>query len=259
MTKNSEIIQKENAVATYDDAMMGSWGTTNEFDSSDIIIPKIMLMQGSSQLVNDGIAKPGDYLHSVNKEILGSTKDPVTFTPVHMTKKWRVTKKDGNDYKFSHYEDVNASNIGNDKEFMIGNIPSQRQLCYNFYVLIKGWAVPFILQMKGISHGAGKQLANEMFLVNSVEKLPPAGKNFILLVEDIDFDNKKYKGYKVKTNEVNEKNYVMGTCLEWYKTITAGEVKEDTTEEFEGKKTVRNAGPPPNDAPHPADSDTIPY
>lgn len=231
---SKEVTKKESSEAViYDESMMGAWGGDNEFDQSDIIIPKIMLMQGGSQLVNSEVARPGEYLHSVTKAILGSAKNPVIFTPIHMTKKWRITKKTGNDYKFSHYEDVNKSNIDAPKEFKIGNIEAQRQLCYNFYVLVENQPVPFILQLKGISHGAGKQLSNEMYVTNPVLKLPPSGRAFKLLVEDVPFDGKIYKGYKIEFAKNNDVSYVMGNCLDWYKIINSGAIKTDSVEEEE--------------------------
>jgi len=249
--------QDSKEVSPYSATMMGEWGGTNEFDKSDIIIPKIMLMQGASALVSDGVARPGQYLHSISKEVLGDNSNPLIFTPIHMTKSWRITKKVGNDFKFSHYENVTKENLNAPKEFKIGNLIAQRQLCYNFYVLVDGFAVPFILQMKGISHGAGKVLSNEMYIVNPAKRLPPAGRSFKLLVDDIDFESKKYKGYKVEVHKENDIAYVMSDCLDWYKLINSGALKEDIAEEHEGP-IAKPEQPKYDDVPHPADVD-IPF
>lgn len=228
---SKEVTKKQNnEVAVYNDEALASWGG-NEFDQSDIIIPKIILMQGASQLVADGIAKPGEYIHSVTKEVLGSKDSPVTITPLHMKKFWRVSKPEGTKYVFERMDHVTQESINAPKEFLESGINKKRQMVYQFYVLIDGYAVPFIIQMKGMSHGAGKQLANEMFVTNKIKKLPPPGRQFKLSVEDAEYEGTKYKAYKTIEPSNTPEDMVMGLCYEWFKTINAGEVLEDNTDE----------------------------
>jgi len=231
--------KKSNEVAVYDEVDLGAWGD-NEFDQSDIIIPKIILMQGASQLVSDGVARPGEYLDSVSKEVLGSADKPLVITPIHMKKFWRITQLDGNEYKFERMDHVNASNLNADKEFSENNVPKKRQMVYQFYVLVEDKAVPYILSMKGISFGAGKQLANEVYVTNKIKRLPPPGRQFKLSVEDVPFDGKKYKGFKIMEHGPTPMELVKGQCFEWFKTISVGEVREDHSDEKPEPKPQQN-------------------
>ena len=68
----------------------------NEFqiDSSDILIPKILLMQPTSVFVADGEAVLGDFRNSVTKEKIGTVNDPFEFIPFHYTKTWDIVSVD---------------------------------------------------------------------------------------------------------------------------------------------------------------------
>lgn len=225
--------KKETQVASYNEADLTAWGD-NDFSQSDIIIPKLVMMQPSSTLLSDNEAlRSGDYIHSVTKELIGNAKKPVKIIPIHMKKLYRVTVKEGMDYKYSHMEEWNEANDSAPKEFMHNHIPALRQKAYQFYVLIDGFEIPFIVTMKGMSFGMGRRLANEMFLVNKMKKLPPPGRTFLLGVEDVEYEGKKYKGYAVTEDSITPASVVVGTALEWYKTINSGKAIEHSEAEVD--------------------------
>ena len=83
MTK--EVTVKEsNEVSTN---VQSSGNFSQGVDASDIIIPKILLMQAISQLVEQDKAKQGDFIHSLDEVVVGSKEDkPVEFIPLGMYK-----------------------------------------------------------------------------------------------------------------------------------------------------------------------------
>ena len=81
--------KNEKAVATKSETAvsnvahdLSAWGET-EVTSKDIVIPKILCMQGLSDLVSDGKAKMGDFVDSLEGNILGDIDNPVAFVPFH--------------------------------------------------------------------------------------------------------------------------------------------------------------------------------
>ena len=76
-TKGTEVVNAEQDLNAWGDAPVSA---------RDIIIPKILAMQGLSELVTDGKAKFGDFVDSVTHQVLGSIDKPLEFVPFHMTK-----------------------------------------------------------------------------------------------------------------------------------------------------------------------------
>jgi hypothetical protein len=227
-------------VSNYNQDDMAAWGG-NAFTQSDIIIPKLVLMQASSTLVadNDNL-KAGDYIHSVTKEVVGNAKKPIKIIPFYMKKFYRVTVAEGRDFVFDHMEAWDHRNDGAPNEFMHNGKAAQRQKVYQFYALLNDEPLPFIVTMKGLSFRTGKQLANEMYLVNQMKQLPPPGRTFELGVEDTEFEGKKYKAFTVKDAGETPREIVTGTALQWLKTISAGDVVEHSDESVEAEKQTQS-------------------
>ena len=229
--------KQNNEVSVYNDQDLGAWGG-NEFSQSDIIIPKLILMQASSTLlVEHEDLKSGDYIHSVTKEKVGSAKEPVEFVPFMMKKLWRVSLAEGKDFKFAYMEQRDESNEDAPKEFTVNGKAAQRQKVFQFYSFVGNETIPMIITMKGMSFNTGKQLANEMYLTNPVLNLPPPGRTFSLSVEDTDYENKKYKMYAIKEVGETPEDLVKGKIFKWYKTIAAGSLKEHSEEEVDAVET----------------------
>jgi hypothetical protein len=71
---------------------LGDWGSA-DVSASDVIIPKILCMQATSELVAEGKARMGDFVDSITHEVLGSVDSPIKFIPFHMEKVWIVSEK----------------------------------------------------------------------------------------------------------------------------------------------------------------------
>lgn len=91
-------------------------GSDVVIDQSDITIPYIKLIQGSSDEVKTRQAAPGDYINSVTKEVLGSIDNPVDIIVLDYHKDWIVQRKNGNKFE------------------RVANLP---------YEVLKGKSVPF--------------------------------------------------------------------------------------------------------------------
>ena len=62
-------------------------------DSSDIVVPRLLLAQGISAAVAEGNAKMGDIRNSLTGVVLGGPNQPVTFIPITLKKYWKRFEK----------------------------------------------------------------------------------------------------------------------------------------------------------------------
>jgi hypothetical protein len=224
MSKNKEVIKQEsNEVAV---AMsMADWGAP-QISSQDIIIPKILCMQGLSELVTDDKAKMGDFVDNMTNEIVGNYKDkPMEFIPFHMEKILIVSKSTGSDYEFDHIEQVDASNSNKEYEEVIDGVKYKNEYCMNFYVLRPDdMSLPYIISFKGMSRKSGKILATQMYARNAAAgKVPPA---FVMNLAGKKTKNDKGTFIILETSPVREsKPSEINEAFKWYKTVNAGGVK----------------------------------
>lgn len=231
MSKNQEVAKKESG-AVVTEEMMGAWGTP-QVSSQDIIIPKILCMQGLSQLVSDEKAKMGDLVDNMTNEVIGNCKDkPIEFIPFHMEKILIVSKKVGNDFEFERIEAVTPENENKPYEEQVGGELFKNEFAMNFYVLRpEDKSIPYIISFKGSSRKAGKILSTQMFVRNAAAgKIPPA---YVMQLSGTKTKNDKGTFYVLETKSVRESSQEeIQSAFQWYKTVNAGGVKvhEDTKE-----------------------------
>lgn len=193
--------------------------------SSDIVIPKILTMQGLSKLVTDGEAKFGDFVDSMSTTVLGSINTPLEFIPFHMDKIWIIEVMNGNKYEFDRIEPVTAANEARRYEETVDGKAYKNSKVMNFYVMLPSdMSMPYVLPFKGTSIKAGKALATQMYMKNrGAGKVPPA---YVMEM----FGEKKTndKGTFAVTSVRTKKESTVeeiNECLKWYKGIAKGEVK----------------------------------
>jgi hypothetical protein len=136
--------------------------------ASDIVIPKLLLMQNTSELVGDEKAKLGDIINSETNEVLGGLDKPVLFIPIKSFKTWQVMDMSGKQAEFLRSEPVTSKNEKLPWEDMENGKPIRRDMCMNFLGLLaadveKDEAFPVVVRFKRTSTGAGKQLATTMY------------------------------------------------------------------------------------------------
>jgi hypothetical protein len=80
--------------------------------SSDLqsTIGRVYLMQKTSDLVEDDLAKVGDFIRSTNNEKLGDQKTPLMFIPLKMTNEWNLEEQEGGRFQWRGREPRTAAN-----------------------------------------------------------------------------------------------------------------------------------------------------
>lgn len=220
--------------------VLNEWGAP-QVSSQDIVIPKILPMQGLSVAVAEGRAAMGEFRDSLNNTLLGKIDQPFECIPFFVDKCWDILEEqaDGT-FKWSKTVAVvenPASPDYNDNwkwEAEVNGIKIKNVRRFNFYVLLpeeveNGSSVPYIFSFKSTSIKEGKKLFTQMYMRNIKSGLPPAA-------------------YTIKIGGVRQKNdkgifivpnYSVGRatteaelqeCLSWIKMIRAGRVKVDDSD-----------------------------
>jgi len=151
--------------------------TDSGITSSDLIIPKLLLMQNTSESVGDGAAKLCDVINSQTLEVIGGLNTPVEIIPLKLVKTWRIYDMSGGQPEFMRQEAVTPANVNLPWDGVEEGITIRRDLCMNFHVLLlndvkKGEAFPCVVSFKRTSMQAGKQLATHLFKMAALGRLP---------------------------------------------------------------------------------------
>jgi hypothetical protein len=225
MSKNSE-----KAVAKKQETMpaaamdMSAWGD-GDVSAKDIIIPKILCMQGLSDLVADGKAKMGDFVDNLTNEVIGSIDNPVDFVPFHMEKIYIISKKGQGDNRFE-FDRIEAE-AGQQYPFEeeIGGVTYKYEYTLQFYVLRpEDTSIPYVISFKSTSLKAGKTLATQMYVRNRAAGLvPPAYTMQLTGIKEKGQQGTYIKlvakqGAKTKPELINE-------CLTWLNAVKSGQAK----------------------------------
>jgi hypothetical protein len=214
---------------------LSAWGE-NEMSSRDMVIPKILCMQGLSDLVSDGKAKMGDFVDSLSNEVIGNIDEPVNFIPFHMEKIYIISKRDKGASRFEFDRIEPVGNQDYPYEETIGNEEFKYEYTLQFYVLRpEDTTLPYVLSFKSTSLKAGKVLSTQMYVRNRAAGLVPPAYVMSLLGRKEKNDQGTFIVMDVKQGDKSTTDQISG-CLEWLKIIKAGKAKVDHSSEGASKK-----------------------
>jgi hypothetical protein len=245
--KNEVVAKQGNEIArATQNELVNEWGVPTT-PSQDMIIPKILPMQGLSKLVTERKAMMGEFRDSITGKLLGSIDKPFEVIPFYLQKVWDIMEQqaDGSfawartiplveDPMNPDYND-NLPWEGDDKDKDGKAVKVKRIRRMNFFVLIpdeveSGGAMPYVLSFKSTSLKEGKKLFSQMYVRNFKAGLPPAAtlvkmggtmqsnKKGTFVVPQVEF-TRAATGEELKE------------CLSWLKLVRKGAVKIDNTDE----------------------------
>lgn len=219
-------VKQETALAESGiETSLSDWGDS-AISSRDIVIPKILLMQGLSDLVADGKAKIGDFADSTTGDILGSIDKPVEFIPFHMTKVWIVSRRKKNESKFEFERYADAID-GSELPFeqMDGEDTIKNEYALQFYVLLKqDMSMPYVITFKSTSLRAGKVLSTQMYVRNRAAGLVPPAYSMFLGGKKEKNDKGTFAVMELKTGTKTMPEEIK-ECLNWFNVVKAGKTK----------------------------------
>lgn len=175
-----------------------SWGTAKDLKgqesvfSNDLIIPKLRLLQGSSDWVKsrEYEHQAGDYVNSLTEEILGNPEKPIRFVVISMSKRWQFfwqqiengKVKDVYDREYSTL--VTPQNVGLPYSGQIDGKEYRRRqvLCFTILLerdIIAGNKQPYNIDFAASSKKGGRILYSDLSAFTS-KVHTVGGKNYTL-------------------------------------------------------------------------------
>jgi hypothetical protein len=205
--------------------------------SQDILIPKVLVMQKMSKLLDqDEDLKEGDLVDSLTGEKIGGLKEPLEILPFHMEKVWFKSKKEGGEFKLIGIEDVTIENENMRYSEVVNGVEYKNEMHMRFYCLRPSdMSLPIVLTFKGMSQKKGKILATQMYIKNRSAGMNQAGMVMNIGVTKEANDKGSYvvlnpSAARKSTQEEQRE------CLQWFKTlnqskadIRAGEMRSSST------------------------------
>lgn len=226
---------------------------SEEILSSNVVIPKLLLMQALSDFVVDGKAVAGEFVRSSTVEKLGAKEAGVDIIPLTFTNTWIIKEKVGNKYEFRGVEPMTAANQDLPWDFKQNGTDWKRVKSINLYALLpadikaeqeemaKAQAgedadpdkalIPVVISFRSTSFPAGKDVVTH-FAKAKKFKLPGYVSTLRVSAHHEKNDQGAYFVMDVKTSGKTSKDY-HETCEYWKKLISAGKTQVDTSDETE--------------------------
>lgn len=224
------------AVAT---ASTSAWGT-EEVQGSDVRIPKILLMQGLSELVSEEKASMGDFVNSITGDKLGDVKTPIEFIPIHMWKDWTISEELSGKFEYKERVPFTAQNANWEREYVVDGVKHRRDLNLNFLVMLKSdvgqsGALPYVITFRRMSSNCGKDLAT--FLQKAAMQKKAAPYYTIKMGGKMQKNDKGsfYVPTIAGATVTPDYEAVANELYTWYQTFKAGTAKIDDSDEVQSE------------------------
>lgn len=221
-----------------------------EGDTSDILIPKLLIGQSTSKVVQDEQVSFGQIWRSTTGEAVGGKGEPVKFIPLSMHKNWVVFKKGSSRFEFCRVDKFTpGENL--DWYFEEDGIQMKREQCLNFYGLLPSdieadlsarenfaktgelpdddaGLFPCLLQFKSTSYKAGKAIVTH-FAKMADFGAPPYAAYFEIDTEKQQNDEGIFYVYTAKRGGKTPDQYGE-TCHKWHGIVRNQNVKVDDSD-----------------------------
>lgn len=242
-TKDNKYVTKltpkttEKAVASYEKS---SWGMP-QMTSSDLIIPYISVMQGSSEKVKDRTLSVsyGDIIDSRTNEILGSLDKTFNLVPFKVEKIIKTYNVDKQGQRKDVAAQVEWTALNDKIDYEIkdekGNVVQKNFKVYKFFCLLENQVgtadeYPYILSLTSSSLNTGKNIFFQMNL-DMQKKNYPCGTVFAIGAKEQTQKDGGSKFVVVTSNAIrptNEKE--VQACYNWTQKMNGSNVVDASEE-----------------------------
>ena len=216
-----------------------SWGAGDSIDENDILVPKILVMQKMSKLMDkDPTLKFGDFVDSVSEEVVSNHAEGVEFVVFGHFK----TLLTFHGKEFEKSEPFVPSMHQLPFRETVNGIEITRSQALNFYVLLvkdikDGEPFPYVLQFKKTSAKRGKKLSTEIRKLAAFNK-PSAARVFKLTATEEENEHGKFLVFDISKVRPSTPDEVKLAKF-WYDAFKAKNVQVHETEDEE-KPTTSN-------------------
>lgn len=166
---------------------------TSEVLSGDVLIPKVLLMQGLSEYVIERKAQQGDIVRSTTGEKLGDPDKTLEFIPLMIKNEWILQENVAGKYEFRSIEPRTAANEHSDWNFKQNGADWKRVKAINCYALLPAdidaelaevakfkkdgtipdlnkTLLPVVISFRSTSFNAGKGVSTHFAKAKTMEK-----------------------------------------------------------------------------------------
>ena len=221
-------------------APTGAWGT-EELDSADVLISRILCMQGLSKPVKRKDRAEGDLVDSVTKELLAPQGEPLAIVPLTTFKTIEHRKK--NPLRIIKTDPYKVGVCVGAPPYLYTDQSNGEEVSMyptiNFYVVLGkelgvAGMVPKLLSFNSTNYTVGKILAT-FFAKCKEAKVPPASTTWNLSTISVERGGNSWFSFALaKLSDTDQKH--MGVLYKWFKIVQAGvtvdtEKTVDATEE----------------------------
>lgn len=241
MSKDKELATKASAEVAQHAALVDDVFGDLAIEQSDLVIPKVLLMQPVSAMVAEGKAQIGDFRHSLSGEKLGTILDPLVIVPFHYSKCIDIV--DGATGKLIRKDEYNIANAKLPREDKENGQPIRRYQRMDFFCMVpklleSGSSLPVVVSFKSTGYRAGGIILTQWQDINAgnmkakqegriADLRLPFSKMFALA--GVKTTNDKKQTYCAPSIQVcgDTPQDLQGLCLQWLKTIKSGAAKVD--------------------------------
>ena len=241
---DKELILKNNEITA---EMAEEFKADFQIDSSDILIPKILLMQPSSEMVADQKAQMGDFMHSVQEKKIASITEPFEFLPFFNTKRWDIMDPE-NQNEWVRAEEFKPGDDNLPWEFVEDGKPRKRVKRLDFFGFIPkfveaGEILPMILSFKSTGYREGTKILTQ-WKTNMEKRKVPFAESYLVGGEKK--KNEKNQTYFIPEVRINKEvsAEMLNLCMKWYKDLKHAKVKVVIDESDNKEKPVEAAEAP---------------
>ena len=212
--------------ALFDGVEKSVMGEDKDLFSNDILMPKIWLIQQMSEMFAEGKAKLGDYVSSINGEVLADKDTPLYFIVLSMFKRWHTFEMVAGKQEFLSSEIMTTKNANYLYEDTLeGKSIIRKQVISAYIVLVedikKGINKPYVIDFASTSKGAGRALVTDIATLESANA--PSWVGWFALTNKQEENDKgkfqvkdvKFQGYLDTNNEPLMK--FMRDCYDYIK------------------------------------------
>ncbi len=233
--KNGVTEPEKTVVATAEAALpaeyAGTWGAGESTEASDILLPKIFLMQGMSDLVSAGDARPGEFRDSITGELLTDDKGNLDVAVFHSFKTWQIFKAVGGNKEFDRREDYTVENANAPYNWREGGVDYHRDKVFHFYCLLPSKIddLPYVLSLSRTSTQGAKQLAT---IFAKLQRMKQPSAAVVVTLTAVKQQNDKGTFYVVNAKQSRRSTTAeLAACRSWYDEIRASQTKYKVDEE----------------------------
>lgn len=208
------------------------WGSEG-MSTKDLVIPKIQIAQAVSNACKEGMARPGEIIHSSSNEVLAAKGHKLQILPILCVGSWVVSKLiPGGQPEFMRREKLTFSNDSDDwkLESFEDGIPVVWNKCLSFLVLplsrVTGF--PFFVDFQKTNRNGGKILST-IIQENSMAGMPAPGRVVELSTAMRSYKNNSWFVFQVAASRKSTIDELV-QCKKWYDLFSKSQIKEAAPE-----------------------------